>query len=74
MRILRWPKEMAFPGIDLLRLALLNESANQQLLEHQSEEILDILLQHIANKGKATNQMLALRCIANFFNCEKGAN
>ncbi len=72
MRVLRWPKPEAFPGIDIVRLALLNEDANKLLLEKHSEELMDILLQHLAKSEYPTNQMLALKSLANFFNCEKG--
>lgn len=72
LKVLRWPKEMAFPGIDIVRLALLNPSVCEMILAKHSDELVDILLQHLATSDRAANQMLALKSLANLFASDNG--
>ena len=72
IKALRWPSDLNFPCIDLVRMSLVNPLATDLLLTKHSEELLDLLLQNLSSSNKAANQMLALRSLANLFNSEKG--
>jgi hypothetical protein len=72
IKALRWPGDLNFPCIDLVRLSLVNPAAVELLLAKHSEELLDLLLQNLSPSSKAANQMLALRSLANLFGSEKG--
>ncbi len=72
VKTLRWPKDLCFPCIDLVRLALVDAPTADLLLSKHSEELLDILLQNLSLTDKAANQMLALRSLANLFSTDKG--
>ena len=70
--MLKWPKNYAFPSIDIARLAILNPPACHLILSKHSEELVDILLQNLSLADKSANQMLALKSLANLFLNEKG--
>jgi len=72
IKTLRWPSDLNFPCIDLVRMSLVNPLATDLLLTKHSEELLDLLLQNLSSSNKAANQMLALRSLANLFNSDKG--
>ena len=72
LQILRWPKDYVFPSIDIARLAILNPPACHLILSKHSEEFIDILLQNLALTDKVSNQMLALKSLANLFSSERG--
>ena len=72
IKALRWPSDINFPCIDLVRMSLVNPLTAELLLTKHSEELLDLLLQNLSSSSKAANQMLALRSLANLFASDKG--
>lgn len=77
-RVLRWPREFAFPGLDLVRLSLLSLEASEAVLasskNHSSGELVDLLLQAMTDVARPTNQMLAMRSLANLFGSPQGCS
>lgn len=56
--------------MDITRLAVRNKHVNDVLCSNNL--IMDILLPHIYNIERPTNQMLAFRCLCNLMHHEKG--
>jgi len=68
LRLLDWPKELAFPAIDLLRLAVLNAGTCQYVCDNTHRPALLAALQrHAQPDSPPANQMLALRATCNLF-------
>ncbi|XP_073826829.1 phospholipase A2 activator protein isoform X2 [Musca autumnalis] len=65
--LLRWPSELLFPVIDIIRLAVRNESIFVLL---NSMNFLDALLPHITTS--APNQLMIVRTLANSMNHAAG--
>jgi len=73
LNILQWPQDKTFPGLDLLRAALLNPACQSILMEKSSlDSIFSSCIRHIDKSSPAPSQMLALRCLANLFSAEPG--
>lgn len=78
-KILSWPADLRFPGLDLFRVFVLHPSAAEHyagLGENFVRELLNAgcLSSSADRSAKATqnNQMLALRAVANLFKYESG--
>ncbi|BFZ63849.1 WD repeat protein Lub1 [Saitoella coloradoensis] len=74
----RWPGNLRFPGVDLLRL-LVAATPTASSSSFQGKDIVQILLEAgqldgspITGKEKETNGTLAIRGLGNLFNAEQG--
>ncbi|XP_037071040.1 phospholipase A-2-activating protein-like [Pollicipes pollicipes] len=68
LRLLDWPKELAFPAIDLLRLALRNAATCEFFCSPERRPALLAALERFAQPDSPpANQMLALRACCNLF-------
>ncbi|XP_046812182.1 phospholipase A-2-activating protein isoform X1 [Lucilia cuprina] len=65
--LLRWPSELLFPVIDIVRLAVRSEAVFSLL---NSMNFLDALLQHLTTS--VPNQLMIIRCLANIMKHEAG--
>ena len=73
MKALRWPCEMTFPALDILRLSILNPKVHEYLLDDfVLNDLLSMFFLMIKEGMPANNQMLALRSLVNLFSTEKG--
>ncbi|KAF0312844.1 Phospholipase A-2-activating protein [Amphibalanus amphitrite] len=73
LRLLDWPKELAFPAIDLLRLAVRNPETCQYFCAEERRPALLAALQRFAQPDSPpANQMLALRATCNLFRHASG--
>eukprot|EP00095_Tigriopus_kingsejongensis_P004294 maker-scaffold722_size106786-snap-gene-0.32 protein:Tk04294 transcript:maker-scaffold722_size106786-snap-gene-0.32-mRNA-1 annotation:"phospholipase a-2-activating protein isoform x2" len=73
MKALRWPKDMAFPALDILRLAITNPKVNSMLMEDVVlNDLLSLLLVNMKPEMPVNCQMLAMRTLSNMFSVEKG--
>ena len=80
-KVLGWPQaaySIPFnPMLDNIRLAFVNPSKTglgQTILSSDStaNEFVDIILRYVTDFKKPTNQMLAVKVLANIFPCDKG--
>lgn len=73
MKALRWPKDLAFPALDILRLAITNPSVNPVLLEDVVlNDLLSLMLANMKSAMPVNCQMLAVRTLVNMFSVPKG--
>ncbi|XP_040576128.1 phospholipase A-2-activating protein [Lepeophtheirus salmonis] len=73
IKILKWPMDNLFPGLDLLRLSVLKESTQNILLAPTIvSTVLSVLLTNIETGSPPNNRMLALRTICNLFSTTSG--
>ncbi|TRY63728.1 hypothetical protein TCAL_07145 [Tigriopus californicus] len=73
MKALRWPKDLAFPALDILRLAITNPSVNPVLLEDVVlNDLLSLMLANMKSEMPINCQMLAMRTLVNMFSVPKG--
>ena len=73
LNVLRWPDEMTFPALDILRLALTNSRAQEYLLDdYVLNDLLSLFFVMIKPEMPAACQMLTVRCLVNMFGHEKG--
>lgn len=68
-QLLNWPSECVFPVLDIARLAVLHKKINDELC---NDNLMPIIMRHLANDAIAANQMLTFRLLANMFNHERG--
>ncbi|XP_061181732.1 phospholipase A-2-activating protein-like [Saccostrea echinata] len=69
-KVLRWPKEYIFPGLDVLRVSI----RDQKVCEHVCSQggFLDSLLRFLDSSSPVPTQMLTLRILVNCFLHESG--
>ena len=68
-----WPKDIVFPVLDILRLAVLHPQVNESLCrEAEGVYLCGHLLGLMAPHGRPANQMLALRTLCNCFSGPQG--
>ncbi|KAH8293200.1 hypothetical protein KR044_011962 [Drosophila immigrans] len=61
MLLVKWPSQMLFPVLDILRLAVRHEGVFTLL--QNSYNILSLIMPHL--NGAAANQLMVCRCLAN---------
>ncbi|CAH1243636.1 PLAA [Branchiostoma lanceolatum] len=67
-KILQWPKEVVFPALDVLRLALRHCDINQHFCNSKDgPQFLTHLQTFLSPDSPPANQMLALRAVCNMF-------
>ncbi|XP_068090719.1 phospholipase A-2-activating protein [Hyperolius riggenbachi] len=72
-RAVRWPEDIAFPALDVLRLAVKSPAINEMFCnEKEGNQFINYLFQIMRPSGKQANQLLALRTLCNCFACETG--
>lgn len=64
-----WPDEIFFPVLDIIRSALVREPVARQIL---SDELVEKLLNYLADSGRMPTQLMACRCFVNLFKHEAG--
>lgn len=65
--------EQVFPALDIMRVALRNPKVNEYFCNtKEGPEFLQHLVKYLDSEQPATNQMLALRCIANLGSQKNG--
>lgn len=69
MVLLNWSDDVLFPVLDITRLVVLCKDINDVLC---TDELLQIVKNHIRNDALPSNQMLVFRLLANMFAYEKG--
>jgi phospholipase A-2-activating protein len=73
--LLHWPIDCVFPGLDILRLALLNKSGCKHFVgDEDSGKVFvgELLAFAVGSQSQPKNQLLVLRCLANIFSLESG--
>ncbi|XP_018615229.1 phospholipase A-2-activating protein isoform X1 [Scleropages formosus] len=64
----RWPEEIVFPVLDILRLAVRHPVVNERLCgETEGVQFCNHILSLMEPQGRPANQMLALRILCNCF-------
>ncbi|XP_023235769.1 phospholipase A-2-activating protein-like isoform X2 [Centruroides sculpturatus] len=66
-KIIHWPKEMVFPGLDILRLAVREINVNRRVCEAAGMQLINHLLTFLFPESQPANKMLALRTLSNLF-------
>ncbi|XP_069621506.1 phospholipase A-2-activating protein isoform X1 [Ranitomeya imitator] len=73
-RAVRWPEDIVFPALDILRLAIKNPTVNEMFCsEREGRAFTNYLFQIMRPAGRLANQLLALRTLGNCFSYEAGA-
>ncbi|XP_075682559.1 phospholipase A-2-activating protein isoform X2 [Rhinoderma darwinii] len=73
-RAVKWPEDIVFPALDILRLAVRNPTVNEMFCsEREGSAFTDYLFQIMRPGGKQANQLLVLRTLCNCFSFEAGA-
>ncbi|XP_069818093.1 phospholipase A-2-activating protein isoform X3 [Dendropsophus ebraccatus] len=73
-RAVKWPEDIVFPALDILRLAVKNPTVNEMFCsEREGSTFTNYLFQIMRPGGKPANQLLALRTLCNCFSVEAGA-
>lgn len=73
MKALGWSSDLAFPALDVLRLAILNPRVNAALLSDELlKQVFSLLLLNLSQSSSENCQMLALRTIANMYSTDAG--
>ncbi|XP_072173006.1 phospholipase A-2-activating protein-like [Diadema setosum] len=73
VRLLKWPQEHVFPGLDVLRLAIRHPVVNQSFCNaRDGEAFLNQLLSLATDAGPVPNHMLVLRTLCNCFSQSEG--
>ncbi|XP_075066161.1 phospholipase A-2-activating protein isoform X1 [Mixophyes fleayi] len=73
-RAAKWPEEIVFPALDVLRIAVKNPTVNEMFCnEKEGSQFSNYLFQIMRPSGKQANQLLVLRTLCNCFSCESGA-
>ncbi|XP_043269766.1 phospholipase A-2-activating protein [Venturia canescens] len=68
-QLLQWPPQVAFPSLDVARLAVLRKTVNKILC---TEEMWQLVEPHLKSDAVPANQMLTFRLLANMFVHEIG--
>ncbi|PIK49138.1 putative phospholipase A-2-activating protein [Apostichopus japonicus] len=72
-KLLQWPHDKVFPGLDVLRLAIRHPVVNQHLCNSKDGgQFISHLLKLGSQANPGTNQMLALRTLCNAFSQPDG--
>ncbi|XP_071838733.1 phospholipase A-2-activating protein-like [Apostichopus japonicus] len=72
-KLLQWPHDKVFPGLDVLRLAIRHPVVNQHLCNSKDgDQFISHLLKLGSQANPGTNQMLALRTLCNAFSQPDG--
>lgn len=73
-RVVNWPQDFVFPALDLLRLALRNQTVNSSVCDMSGPQLCSHLIRLLSSTGPnaAANQMLVLRCLCNLFSQPSG--
>ncbi|XP_056376683.1 phospholipase A-2-activating protein isoform X2 [Hyla sarda] len=73
-RAVKWPEDIVFPALDILRLAIKNPTVNEMFCnEREGSAFTNYLFRVMRPGGKQANQLLALRTLCNCFSSETGA-
>lgn len=72
VKMLSWPPDIVFPAMDILRLSVRFEAANNHLFSSAGPGTLDLLLRSLSSESSAANKMLALRSLSNAFTHKAG--
>lgn len=72
-KVIHWPHDFVFPGLDLLRLALRGPDVNRRVSELGGPQLCSHLLALLSAAGSSpANQMLSLRSLCNLFSHPSG--
>ncbi|KAM9329760.1 phospholipase A-2-activating protein [Gastrophryne carolinensis] len=72
-RAVKWPEEIVFPALDVLRIAVKMSTINEMFCnEKEGNQFINYLFQIMRPSGKQANQLLALRTLCNMFTCKPG--
>jgi phospholipase A-2-activating protein len=74
-RIIHWPPDHVFPGLDILRLALLNKCGCKYFVDDEDGGKVflgELLALAVGSQAQSKNQLLVLRCLANMFSVDNG--
>ncbi|XP_040273114.1 phospholipase A-2-activating protein isoform X2 [Bufo bufo] len=73
-RAVKWPEDIVFPALDILRLAVKNPTVNEMFCsEREGIAFINYLFQVMRPGGRQANQLLALRTLCNCFSVDAGA-
>lgn len=65
-KALRWPPERVWPVLDVLRLALRSEKAQDKWLSQNNDKaLIELLMSYLKTPSPLPTQLLAIRCLAN---------
>lgn len=64
-----WSDDIFFPVLDIVRSALVREPVAKQIL---TDELVERLLNYLADSGRMATQLMACRCFVNLFKHEAG--
>ncbi|XP_069096867.1 phospholipase A-2-activating protein isoform X2 [Pleurodeles waltl] len=72
-KAVRWPEDIVFPALDILRLSMKHPSVNENYCSEKAcEQFSSHLVKLLSPNGKQANQLLALRTLSNCFTSEPG--
>jgi len=67
-KVLKWPTEKRFPGLDLLRLSILHPSAAKQYSKQKEDNVIFIVMSYLLQEGEpVANYLMLWRFIANMW-------
>ena len=73
MKALRWPQNMSFPALDILRCAVLNPKTNKFLLNDTTiDDVISLMMSGLDAGSPDNCKMLTLRILANMFLNDRG--
>ncbi|EDV27510.1 uncharacterized protein TRIADDRAFT_21530 [Trichoplax adhaerens] len=74
-KVLDWPEDFVFPGLDILRLYIRHPQVNTYFTAtDRGADFITSLLHFLRDSSKINNCLLALRVLANVFSNPSGAN
>ncbi|XP_018423851.1 PREDICTED: phospholipase A-2-activating protein isoform X1 [Nanorana parkeri] len=71
-RAVRWPEEIVFPAMDVLRIVVKIPTINEMFCSENGNQFINYLFQIMRPSGRQANQLLALRTLCNCFASEPG--
>ncbi|XP_073492039.1 phospholipase A-2-activating protein [Aquarana catesbeiana] len=71
-KTVKWPEEIVFPALDVLRIAVKIPTINEMFCSENGNQFINYLFQIMRPSGRQANQLLVLRAFCNCFACEAG--
>lgn len=73
LKALRWPQNLSFPALDILRCAIVNPKANNFLLDERTiDEVISLMMTGLDAASPDNCKMLTLRILSNMFLDQRG--
>ena len=73
LKALRWPQNLSFPALDILRCAIVNPKTNNLLLDDKTiDDVISLMMTGLGTESPDNCKMLTLRILANMFLDQRG--